>query len=55
MPGSSLNRHIEVFFGEIGEALNSRTLQELGINDCHGAREGVRRSLEMVRKSKGAV
>lgn len=36
---STLNRHIEVFFGEIGTALNSTTLQDLGINDCHGAGE----------------
>lgn len=50
---STLNRHIEVFFGEIGDSLNSRTLQELGVNDCHGAGEGIRRSIEMIRKSKG--
>lgn len=49
---STLNRHIEEFFGEIGEALHSAPLDLLGIVDCHGAGEGIRRSIEMIRKSK---
>lgn len=49
---STLNHHIEDFFGEIGTALNSATLDSLGIIDRRGGGEGIRRSVTMTRKSK---
>ena len=52
MTGSTLNRHIEVFFGEIGEALGpTGHLDGLGIR-TKGMGAGILRAIEMIRTSK---
>lgn len=48
MNGSSLSRHIDIFFGEIGEACTNRLLDAKKIQ-CNGLGGGTTRAIEMRR------